>query len=444
MTIRINKILILKLLAALSLLPANAPAQYIDPRADYFIKPAADRRKLLTAGLPETGNPESVFLSSAAAPANAKMWKFEQVHANTYLLKNVQTGRYLTAPAHSTVHGTVLGLWPDVGSSATVWELIRYGSTSGGYTYKFKNTGADLYLSIVGGTPAEGVRLMQARDEGQPSLNWRLEESSGTVPLVDLSEEAAPTGIRTHDDGSIDILKERWQPLFTQALSVFKVDINNYTERANEFVRGDTYKYDKPNDNYMRFGSKIKQAFSMRHFRMDPATIYFINLTNNPPVVGTSGQQGIMLRMTYQTRPGNEILANCINNIACGGGMWWINLMTMELIITLTPALEGGMFTYTNATVSARGRVSSDGSNVIVENFNNRSLFNMLAGQIQAALNTAEMKSFFKNQLNAAIVDASQKLFPGETSSTSSRRNPVFMPFNNVSITASGDLHFTR
>jgi len=410
----------------------NKVSAQLDQNLTYRIfKNSGSRQIFLSGGLREENSVDDLGLRGALPGHSVHLWRVEPVKGGYYKIKNRETGRYLAVSGNSLIRGDRVLLWEDVGQSDIIWQVIRSGDSRFGFTYKIKNKHSGLFLGIEGGSNVIGAKAVQWTDEGQDDIVWRLE---GEEELRVIPEER-PGG------ESIHIMpKTEWQRLFTRALSGFQIKINNYTPTANQFTGGVTYRYNKPNDCYIQFGEKIKHAFGMSYFRMDPATIYFINLTNHPPSINNFGTE-LLIEMSYDirdTRNDYEIFANCIENLACGDGMWWINLTMMHMRLYFTPVLENGKISYTNPRVLITGAIRSEGSNVVVQNFNSGALFRRLADQIQLQLDTPEAKQFFRenfhNNLLSEARTAYREMAIGSTPST----------YTRVSIQPNGDLKFER
>jgi Ricin-type beta-trefoil lectin domain-like len=388
----------------------------------YKIISSATRSKLLTGGNPVTGHTEVVCLTDGAQHAN---WRVETVPGGFYKIKNASTGKYLAVSGASIDAGAGIILWDDVGQPDIIWKVIQSGDARTGFSYKFRNRHSNLFLAIEGGSTANGAAAIQWTDEGQPDISWRMEGK----PELAVHEVAPPS--TSSPDGSLTMPKANWQPLFTTALAGFKLELNNYTPTPAEGA-SNTYKFQRPNDNFFRF-NELEHRFPIMPMRMDPATIYFINLKSTRPAISTFRNQ-LVIELPFGIRSGYEILANCIDNISCGGGMWWINVNRLKVSIFLTPVIEDGKITYSNTSVRVSGAVSSAGLNVVVQNFNNGALFRQLGGKINQVLQLPEVKQLFTDGFHQAL----------SRTSASRSGEPIVLPFSSISVLTNGDLKFER
>jgi len=229
------------------------------------------------------------------------------------------------------------------------------------------------------------------------------------------------------------VTKRQWLGSFNLIMATLKLKINNYTPTAGEFNRDNTFKFTKPNDCTLQIGlpaNRVTHTFDLAPARNNPATIYFIDIRNRTQSVDVAGSE-IKITINYEQN-GHEVLANCIDNIICGGGMWWADLEGLKTEIYLKPAIEGGKITYSKARVVVSGQIRSAGFNVVVgylENFGNQGVFNMASQVFTDILNRPDIKRTFTEALNSNL-----------------SRLPVTLPnpLRSVTIESNGDLVFNK
>lgn len=418
-----KRIILLIILVFIFLFGYTQPSP--NPGMSYSIKSTVAPTKGLTGGNPVTRSAETVCLNQPGSGGNNNfLWKFEGVSGGYYKIKNDATGKYLAVWGGSRDNGVGTVLWADNGQSDIFWTLIASGSPGTGYTFKIKNRKSNLFLAVSGGSTANGAEIIQYRDEGQADINWKLEKER--LEEITIAVEPFP--------GPSMMAKAEWVPVFTRALSGFKMNINNYTDKAFSDVNDNTFKFSKRNDCLFKFDEK-EVKFGIVPVRMNPATIYFIDLISQPPSVTNSGTK-MKIEISYDT-DGYEALGNCIEDISCGDGMWWININNMRIAFTFTPVMESGKISFSNLNVDITGRVQSAGMNVVVQNFNNNAIFNKLADNIKKTMESPDYKEIFRSGLTLAF---KRELSPG--SPGSGHDGPL--SYRSISILPNGDLQFHR
>lgn len=229
------------------------------------------------------------------------------------------------------------------------------------------------------------------------------------------------------------VTKRQWLTTMNLLMLTLKLKINNYTATAFEFNHDNTFKYLKPNDCTLEIGmpgQKVSNTFDLAANRMNPATLYFLDIRNRSQAVEVAGAD-IKITINFE-EGGHEVLANCIDNIVCGGGMWWADLERLKTEIYLTPAIESGKITYSRAKAVVTGQIRSAGFNVVVgylEKFENQGIFNMASQVFTGILNRPDIKNAFTEALNSNL-----------------SRLPVELPspLRSVRIEANGDLVFNK
>ncbi len=396
----------------------------LDPANTYLFKSNVVNNRMLTGGNPLTSNPEAVCLYTGIETLN-NSWKVEPTPGGFYKIRNTGTDKYLAVSGGSLVAGDPAILWTDQGQADIQWKIIPVSTSRTTIVYKVKNKKSNLYLAVEGGSTTNGAQVLQWEDQGQPDIFWKIEGK--------LSIEGRKIG-GPENESSI-MTKAQWQPIFTRILSGFQININNYAPDAYETTRSNVWRFARPNDCYIRFDGQ-QHRFPMQPFRMDPATIYFINLTSRPPSIVNNGRE-LLIEMDYNIRSDYEILANCVDNIVCGDGMWWINLTRMKMYIYLMPVIEDGKIAFSNPRVRVAGAISSAGSNAVVENFNNGALFNKIATQILQQLNFQEVKQFFNNNFHIGLLREMRGMYGTDMGTRG-------LPYTRVTVQTNGDIKFER
>lgn len=393
-----------------------------NPGMPYSIRSTVARSKVLTGGNPVTHSTETVCLNEPGSGGNNNfVWKFEGVGGGYYKIKNDANGKYLAVWGGSRDNGVGTVLWADNGQPDIFWTLIASGDNSRGYTYKIKNKNSNLFLAISGGSTTNGAEAIQYRDEGQADINWRIEKDGPRLRAV--GEPAPAPAVLTNGE---------WIPIFNRALSGFKMNINNYTDKAFSDVNDNTFKFSKRNDCLFKFDEK-EANFGILPIRMPPATIYLIDLKSQPPSITMSGNK-MRIEITYEN-DGYEALGNCIDDISCGDGMWWININNMRVVLLFTPVMESSKLSFTNLSVEVSGRVQSAGTNLVVQNFNNSAIFNKLADNIKRTMEITEYKEIFTNGLTNGYI---RELNADRTSSG----RQLTLPFRSVRLLPAGGIKF--
>jgi hypothetical protein len=229
------------------------------------------------------------------------------------------------------------------------------------------------------------------------------------------------------------VTKRQWLTTMNLLMLTLKLKINNHTATAFEFNRDNTFKFLKPNDCTLEIGlpgKKVTNTFDLAANRMNPATMYFVDIRNRTQSVDVAGSD-IKITINFE-EGGHEVLANCIDNIICGGGMWWADLERLKTEIYLTPTIENGKITYSRAKAVVSGQIKSAGFNVVVgylEKFENQGVFNMASQVFTNILNRPDIKNAFTEALNSNL-----------------SRLPIELPnpLRSVRIEANGDLVFNK
>ncbi|MGB8193926.1 MAG: hypothetical protein WCF67_18480 [Chitinophagaceae bacterium] len=227
----------------------------------------------------------------------------------------------------------------------------------------------------------------------------------------------------------VKVAKNQWQPALNLILLSMRLRINNYTATAGQFNSDNTFKFSKPDDCVFRIGITppiVERTFNLAPSRFNPATLYFVDINKRTAVVAPSGSK-LKITMTFE-EGGQEILGNCIDNIICGGGMWWIDLANVKVDIYLEPTIEAGKLTYrNNARAVVTGKAVSVGMNVIVENLNNDVIFSQASAVFTNILNRSDIRQSFTDGLNSNL-----------------SRLPVALPspLTSVRLTKLGELMF--
>lgn len=252
-----------------------------------------------------------------------------------------------------------------------------------------------------------------------------------TTPLVRPVTKILPKNLKVNLGTTLT--KRQWLSTMNLIMLTLKLKINNYTPTAFAFNRDNTFKYLKPGDCSLSIGlpgEKVTHSFNLAATRQEPATIYFIDIRNQTQTVEVAGSQ-IKIRVNFE-EAGHEVLANCIDNIICGGGMWWADLAQLKTDIYLTPAIEDGQLTYSRAKVVASGQIRSAGFNAVIgylEHFGNQGVFNKASERFTAILNDPAIKRTITHALNSNL-----------------SRLPVQLPnpLRSVIIEPDGDLVFNK
>jgi hypothetical protein len=252
-----------------------------------------------------------------------------------------------------------------------------------------------------------------------------------TTPLVRPVTKISPGSMRVNLGTTLT--KRQWLTTLNLIMLTLKLKINNYTPTAFAFTRDNTYKFLKPDDCSLSIGlpgEKVTHNFSLAASRQEPATMYFIDIRNQSQTVDVAGSQ-IKISVKFE-EAGHEVLANCIDNVICGGGMWWADLAQLKTDIYLTPAIEDGKLTYSTARVVASGQIRSAGFNAVIgfiERYENQGVFNRASEKFTAILNDPAIKSTITHALNSNL-----------------SRLPVQLPnpLRSVVIEPDGDLVFNK
>jgi hypothetical protein len=360
--------------------------------------------KYLRAVNPATGDGSAVCQYTLNNADDHFLWTGQYVSPGVYKVRNVKTGKYMTVQNAGRTNGSAIIQTTDIGQQGIKWKL---DTSSRGM--RLKNTNSNLFAAIEGGGPADGTRSIQWSDDGQRDVIWTFEVVSGRrAPVI--------------------VSKNQWQIALNLILATMRLRINNYTPAAFQFNSDNTYKFQKPNDSKLTIGiapNIIERSFDLLPSRNNPATIYFSDINKRTAVVIPEGRY-LKISLGFE-EGGSEVLGNCIDNIICGSGMWWINLQNMKVDLYLEPAIESGRLTYRNAKARVTGIAKSEGMNIVVENLNNNTLFSKASDVFTDILNRADIKAAFTDGLNSNL-----------------GRLPVALPnpLTSVSLLANGDLLF--
>ena len=228
------------------------------------------------------------------------------------------------------------------------------------------------------------------------------------------------------------IERKQWFPAFSLLMATLKLRINNYTPTAFQYNSNNTYKFHKPFDCTLKIGGRdneVSQTFDLPATRQNPATIYFTDMRNMVPQ--TALENGAIKISFRFEAAGHEVLGNCIDNIICGGGMWWFDLDNVQVNIFIYPTVENGKLTYSNARAQVSGRLQSVGFNVVGEilEFLNSQVFQTASNIFTDVLNRPDIKAAFTESLNNNI-----------------NRLPLALPspLRSVVLESSGDLVFNK
>jgi hypothetical protein len=390
----------------------------------YTIRSSVNAGKVLTGGNPVTGNPQEICLHQISSRGNNNMlWRVEDVAGGFYKIKNKGTGKYLAVSGGSREAGMGTILWVDQGQPDIIWQVIQSGDARSGFSYKFLNRNSNFYLAVEGGSTADGAPVVQYMDQGQADIVWKLAGIYEGV-LTPPAREIAPAKTLT---------RAEWMPLFTRALSGFKININNYTPDAYSVVHNDTYKFMKRMDCLFKF-DRSEAKFGVIAFRIDPATVYFIDLNSLAPTI-IENRNGIEIELSYE-HEGHEVLGNCINNINCGGGMWWIDIHSFHVNLVFTPVMENGKIAYSNLTVKCGGAIFPPGSdNIVRQNLANQVLFAKLADQIKRNMDHPELREIFSTGLTEAYL----RILSGGGADI---LLPAVLPYRSIRLLSNGSLQF--
>jgi hypothetical protein len=356
-------------------------AQFINGGV-YKIKNAATGKYLKVgddAGRDVNGLFQYPFLND-----NAFKWIAVRSTGTTFKLKNIKTDKFIAVSGGAVNDGAAIIHYQDAGQADLNWLPIA--TTTKG-RYKLRNNHSSKMMAVEGGNTANGARIIQWSDNNQPDIVWIVEATTPSpVPEV-------------------RVAKNQWQFAMNLILLSMKLRINNYTPTAGQFNRDNTYKFTKPNDCSLKIGLKapfVERTFDLAPSRFNPATLYFNDINKRTATVEPSGNT-LKITMTFE-EAGQEVLGNCIDNIICGGGMWWIDLANVRVEMYLEPTIVAGKLTYkNNARAVVTGKAASVGMNVIVENLNNAVIFEQASAVFTNILNREDIRQSFTEGLNSNL-----------------------------------------
>ena len=117
------------------------------------------------------------------------VWVFERQDEKGFKIRNAGNGRYLAVAGNGDVT-----LWADAGQPGLIWLGEKTGAAD---CYRFKNRKSGMYLAVDGGSKAKGANVVQRADAGRPGLVW-CRETTGDPD----SATAAVGTIRLRNDYS--------------------------------------------------------------------------------------------------------------------------------------------------------------------------------------------------------------------------------------------------
>ncbi len=206
------------------------------------------------------------------------------------------------------------------------------------------------------------------------------------------------------------VAKDLWLSVFSLYIgrdnSYFK--LNNFTEKTTS---DNTFKYYKPNDTQVKFGSgrnQFSKQFDIQPLRFEPLTVYVKNIEG---AVDRLEVEGNRLKVIVNFESDDiEIATNCIDNLGCGAlGNPNFHLDNMSLILFVEPYAENGQIKLRNFESRLTGNLSPDGVNFIVDHirpfleFGNSTIFNLFSNGINRFLNDPNNISQWNNAINTAV-----------------------------------------
>ena len=350
--------------------------------AVYKIKNVATG-KYLRAGNPTTGDAHGLYQFAFVNDNNFK-WMAVRSTGLTFKLKNIKSDKFMAVTAGSANNGAAIIHYQDVGQGDINWLPVTT-PTKG--QFKLKNNLSNKMVAVEGGSTADGAKVIQWTDANQGDIVWLFEPTTAS---------AIP---------EVRVAKNQWQFAMNIVLATMKLRVNNYTPVAGKFNSDNTYKFTMPNDCNLKIGiapNVVDRTFDLLPSRFNPATLYFVDINKRTAFVEPSGTK-LKINMTFE-ETGPEVLGNCIDNIICGSGMWWIDLASLKIEIYLEPTIESGKLTYkNNARAVVTGNVVSVGMNVIIENLNNTVIFDQASGIFSEILNRSDIRDSFTEGLNTNL-----------------------------------------
>lgn len=316
---------------------------------------------------------------------NDNAFKWIAVRAGTaFKLKNIKTDKFIAVSGGASNDGAAIIHYQDIGQADLNWLPVAT-ATKG--RYKLKNRLSNKMMAVEGGNTANGARIIQWSDNNQGDIVWIIEATTPS-PIPE-----------------VRVARNQWQSAMNLILLTMRLRINNYTPTAGQFNSDNTYKFTKPNDCTFKIGLKaplVERTFDLLPSRFNPATLYFNDINKRTATVQPSGNT-LKITMTFE-EAGQEVLGNCIDNIICGGGMWWIDLANVKVEMFLEPTIEAGKLTYkNNARAVVTGKAISAGMNIIVQNLNNDVIFGQASAVFTGILNRDDIRQSFTEGLNSNL-----------------------------------------